>query len=181
MPAHLTPGITRTVRGLAPVRVTYPANGMTILSGCFEDVTLDTRHTTPRSSQVWAMATAGGVGGGTLTTLDGEGFCFHAATPSRLTADREVVRESTALMVTLQDANGIRLPFVDVACSAAIVQNVSTTLSVEITPARGVKTDGQGQASFMVTVAGGGGAEADLATITCAARDARLAVRVQVP
>ena len=178
-PVNLTTGITTTAGGIAPVRVTYPANKETILTGCFENVMEDERHANPRSAQVLAIASTND---GLTTTINHGGFCFHAAAPSKLTAVPDVLSYSTSLTITLEDAGGVRLPFIPVTCTSVISTTSSGFTSVDLTPKIGSITDENGQAFFHVEVSGGeSGIVSDYADIVCLAMDARLTVNVRVP
>ena len=165
-PAKLTTGITRTTGGIAPLRITYPANKETILKGCFDDI------------QVLAIASTSD---GSMTTIDTGGFCFHAATPWKFQAIPDVLSGSTSVTVTLEDAYGIRLPSVPVVCTSIISTNASKTLSVSVTPKTETMTDSDGKATFYVEVSGGGGDIPDSAQILCLAKDARLSINIRIP
>ena len=191
-PTKLTTGITTTTGGIAPVRVTYPANKETILTGCFADVMDDKRHANPRSAQVLVIASTND---GSTTTIDDGGFCFNAAAPSRLMAVPDALSYSTSpiddlittLTITLEDAGGVRLPFIPITCSSVIAANFSGNMSVVVTPDSDAMTNknGQvvfnqnGQVGFNVKVAGGGGG--DLAAVVCSAMDAQISISVLVP
>lgn len=177
-PANLTTGIATTTGGMAPIRVTYPANKDTILTGCFEDATVDQRHDPPGSAQVLAIASAQD---GSTTMIDQGGFCFHAATPTILTANPETLSQRTPLTVTLEDTNAVRLPYVSVTCTSSLSENVSGSMSVAVTPTTGVLTNAEGQAFYYVDISGGGGVSPDRAEVVCTAMDARLSVDVRVP
>ena len=177
-PAKLTTGVTRTTGGIAPLRITYPANEETILNGCFEDMTMDTRYGNPRSSQVLAIASTGDA---SMTTIDKGGFCFHAAAPFSLKAVPDVVGSSTAMVVTLKDASSVPVPFIPVTCTAVTETGSSGKTSVRITPNTGSLTNRHGQAFFYVEVSGEASPVSDSAQIICLAKDARLLVHVRIP
>ena len=191
-PASLTTGSTVTNGGIAPLRVTYPANRNTILNGCYgydaatgDYSGLDSRHANPRSAQVLLLAAANG---SQATTVEKGTFCFAGKAPYRLSAAPSALSAGATLTVTLEDAGQVRLPFLPVSCSftesvdssGALAVAVAAAATSAVNPVAG-STNSDGEAFFDVTVAGGGGGTPDKGQITCRAAGAVATVAVTVP
>lgn len=173
-PVKLTTGRTLTVGGVAPIRVTYPASKETISVGCFEDPAVDGRHTNARSAQVLALASTND---GSTTAIDQGGFCFRPVTPNQLTVVRDVLMEGAALVFTLEDAHGIRLPFVPVHC----VVTFSGATPKKLAHPGATNQDGQAFLYDKDLVEEGKGAGA-FAAVVCQAQDASaVSMDVQIP
>lgn len=183
-PEQLTTGVTKTTGGLAPVRVTYPANKQTLFNGCYgyDDVTgeyssVDSRFDTPQSAQVLVVASAND---GVATVVDKGSFCFSSAAPAKMTLVPNSLTGSGFFKITLEDAHNTPLPFVSILCTVSVVKNISNTMDISVDPVFG-RTNSDGIAYVDVTVnAGGGGVEADEAQVVCQALDVETSVALTV-
>lgn len=162
--SNLTQGLGLTKDGIATIKVTYPANKNTILTGCYDYSdssdpttysTLDTRYAKEESAQVLVVASATD---GSATTVSAGQFCYVAIAPSEVTASPTSWSASTGDTVTfdlhLVDANEIPLPFVFLeAAISQIERDAASTLDATISTHPGY-TDADGYTSFDVTLSG---------------------------
>ncbi len=184
-PVQLTTGSATVIGGIASLRLTFPANRGTILNGCYgynsdtgDYSNLDMRHANPRSAQVLVMAAAND---SSATTVEKGRFCFSSIIPATLSVSPTSLSGNTTLSLKLEDANGIRLPFIPARCDFTAISNISGKFDVGISPGT-ENTDGNGLAVFNVSInGGGGGATPDVGTITCRTADTTATVAVSVP
>ncbi|HBC58737.1 MAG TPA: hypothetical protein DCZ03_16380 [Gammaproteobacteria bacterium] len=186
---NLTNGLGTTKDGLATVRVTYPANISTILTGCYgysdstdptTYSTLDTRYGKEESAQVIVVASA--TDSSATTTSAGQ-FCYGAIAPSIIdpTPDSWAAAGGTvSFSVFVTDANEIPLPFTSVSASvSSIERDAASTLTASVTAGPG-RTNASGITTFDVTLAGTG-VSGDTVTIQIGSGETTVDVTVGVP
>ncbi len=185
----LTNGLGTTKDGLATLRVTYPANINTILTGCYgyssstdptTYSTLDTRYAKEESAQVIVVASA--TDSSANTTSAGQ-FCYGAIAPEIIdpTPDSIAAGAGTVTFsVFLTDANEIPLPFTSVSANvSAIERDAASTLTASVTAGPG-RTNASGNTTFDVTLAGSG-VSGDTVTVQISAGVTTVEVTVSVP
>lgn len=168
-------GRATTVSGAATFYITYPANSQTLLAGCpgFEN---DTRYQPEDSVRLWLVAEAAD---SEVVTVNNTS-CMHAISPLSLSELRaqNTISTSTVLELRLQDAGGIRLPFVPVQHSVSYETN---TEGFSVQPGQcqgstGGKTDAAGICYLPVSISGG--TTGSRAQIQLTALDSRLTIQV---
>ncbi|MBF0157866.1 MAG: hypothetical protein HQL57_11850, partial [Magnetococcales bacterium] len=193
-PTSLVSGTTTTTGGLAPFRVTYPANRETIRLGCFgysaatgAYSTLDSRY--PNSSGQVLLVVAANDSSATAVTRGK--FCFNGLSPLSLTPTTKTLSKTGTYTVEVEvmDAGKIPLPFQEVSCEFSIGTKSSATFDVAVAYPAGYDhpdstngiTDLDGIVKVSLTVTGGGGAEADTGTVTCTSGGYSGAIAINVP
>ncbi|MBF0181175.1 MAG: Ig-like domain-containing protein [Magnetococcales bacterium] len=170
-PAQLTTGVATTTSGIAPVRVTYPANKDTIKLGCDVTNTNDTRFPlfaplNRSRGQVMIVAAVNGQSdtsaSGSTSVTTGK-FCYTAMSPATITSFPASLKISTTaitnptITVTLKDAGSVPIPYESVQCTAS-------DLNIAFAPVSDY-TDANGNVTFTVTLPVGSATYS--ATITC--------------
>ncbi|MBF0627329.1 MAG: hypothetical protein HQL91_03820 [Magnetococcales bacterium] len=194
-PSQLTTGVATTTGGVAPIRVTYPAIPDTLQLGCLGysgDVysNADTRFPN-RSGQVMIVAAANesnDVQESGITWINKGKFCFSAVTPATLTSAPNTMGEGNNQQFTINfvDAGLVPIPFVDVTCSTMATSNTSGTLTMTLAAAS-QRTDLNGDATFTISISGGGGvtsdgkSSADTGSIVCTGFSGSTTIAVTVP
>ncbi|MBF0190802.1 MAG: hypothetical protein HQL99_06575 [Magnetococcales bacterium] len=187
-PAQLTTGVASTTGGVAALRVTYPANPDVIQLGCFGYVNgvysdTDTRFPN-RSGQVMLLASSNetnDVNESGATLISKGRFCYLPVSPATLTPlPTSLGKNSTSFEIVLHDEGQVRVPFVEVECSAVETSDISQTLNIQIATPVKKMTDLNGTAAFDVTITGGGGATPDTGTITCNSKSSTISGTVTI-
>ncbi|MBF0296281.1 MAG: Ig-like domain-containing protein [Magnetococcales bacterium] len=157
-PSQLTTGVATTTSGIAPVRVTYPANKDTIKLGCDVTNTNDTRFPlfaplNRSRGQVMIVAAVNGQSdtssSGSTSVTTGK-FCYSAMSPASMTSFPTALKISTTaittptITLTLKDAGSVPIPYESVQCSAS-------DLNISFAPASDY-TDANGSVTFTVTL-----------------------------
>ncbi|MBF0214815.1 MAG: hypothetical protein HQM00_14850 [Magnetococcales bacterium] len=191
-PAFLTTGVATTTGGVAPIRVTYPANSDVLQLGClgyessgaYGITTVDAARFPNQSGQVMIVASVNDtneVDASGINLVTKGKFCFTFAAPVTVTtfplkisgSDSGQIVES--FTVSVKDSGLIPVPDLAVECSR--FNNNSETVLIELaesaatTPTTGsdrltVRTDDSGVAHFVALVTGRG-SSTDSGSITC--------------
>lgn len=140
-----TRGYGTTKDGLVKFRVAYPANDNTMLVGCFNPASTDTRYSTPAGyARTYVVASAGG----RVSTWTGN-FCFGGMASYTLTANPSTIyKNNDTVTLVLRDANGYVLPFQTVSAYAG----ASTAGPISATSCT---TDAAGTCTSTMTCGGG--------------------------
>lgn len=172
-PSQLTTGITKTIGGIAPIRVTYPANADTIQLGClgytndtYDINNIETRFS-KKSGQVLIIAAINNTNdtidptqnsGSTIVTKGK--FCFTAQGPATMKSDKSTLNATSPVTISLIDNANIIIPFVPIQCSASDPNNVTISSGT---------TDKTGSMTVTASIANGlnGRTPAYTSTITC--------------
>ncbi|MEO5331523.1 MAG: hypothetical protein H7839_05820 [Magnetococcus sp. YQC-5] len=189
-PSQLTTGMATTTGGIAPIRVTYPANTDTIQLGClnYDRVTdlypdIDRRFPN-RSGQVLLVAAVNDVNdvsaSGATVVTKGK-FCYSAAAPAVITAFPGAMSQSGSFSILLKDDGAIPIPYVNVVCTSSKSNDISNALNISISSTNPIMTDAFGVATFTATITGGGGATPDTGTIACTGFGTATTISVTVP
>lgn len=190
----LEAGAAKTQGGIAEFRVTYPADAVTILNGCYgynsvsgEYSTDDKRWEVPQSAQTWLVA----VSNESPATAVSQGrFCFASIAGAKLDAIPSSVKAGSGdypVSLDLEDGGeGIQLPFVPLSFSI-VTDNIESesqfSVSVVIVPnAENNKeqTNINGIGGAVITI-DGPACDGDKATVTFYGADAQVDVPVSVP
>jgi hypothetical protein len=172
---NLTPGLVTTANGIGEIRITYPANVETILTGCGLAVP-DARTIPADSGDIYVVGSVSDTDATTITSK----FCLSAIAGSTLSPQPDTISSTETVNLALADGgDGIPLPYVPVTTFVTITKNDSGTLTVDATTAGCANTDITGSCTATITV--GGGATGDAATVTFYALDASATVSVVIP
>lgn len=192
---NLVPGSGTTTNGIADLRVTYPANAGTILSGCYgypypapsgpgsaAYSDRDRRDAVPQSRQVVVAASSG-----TKATAVSQGrFCFAGIANGTVAASPTSValQQGASQQVSLSVNDGgdkIQLPYLPVSC---FVSSLTTTNAFSISTSVAPNSDGDiatnvnGTASLTITRSNGAAASGDNATVMCLSGDGFTSISV---
>ena len=170
----LTTGSVATTDGLAPVRVTYPANNGTIGVGCANIVAADTRYSPMESADVYMVASSTS---DNATLVDHGTLCFAPIAGFTLEARPASISGSATVELILRDGGDqILLPFWPVTHTVVITNNDGNPLAISATEGL---TDENGE--FISTITISGADSDDTAVITFYAGDASVDVALTVP
>jgi len=156
-------GFATTRAGTATFYITYPADDKRILTGCYDDLTIDTRVQPPGSAQTWLVVESNDTGAATLDNR----ACFAAIAPYKLINLSGItgISASTSVNYSLEDANSIRLPFVELS---ALVSYTTNTGGLDVSVSNGgCRTISNGTCGIEINVSGG--TSGDAASITISA------------
>ncbi len=110
----LPPGLGETKDGLAPFRITYPADETTILVGCGSNLAArDVRHLPRNSARVYVTASSSDRSASTIS----EDFCFTALAPATYSATPAALNLGAGTYfvdISVVDATNIPLSFLDI-------------------------------------------------------------------
>ncbi len=167
-------GFATTTNGLANIRMVYPANANTILTGCTLAAS-DTRVTPADSGDVYIIASSND---GAATTISPDA-CFSSIAGYTLTAAPATIIGSDTITLGLTDGgDGIALPFTQVSPSVAYT-TVDPASTITVTPTACITGTG-GTCTSTITV-GGTPVSGDTVTITYTAGDGSATVTLSIP
>ncbi|NGZ07654.1 MAG: hypothetical protein G8237_15025, partial [Magnetococcales bacterium] len=191
-PGSLTTGVARTTGGVAPIRITYPANRETIQLGCLGYASdgsysnVDTRFPN-RSGQVMVVAAANetnDVQQSGITWISKGKFCYKPISPAELTASATTLNEINngeiqSFTIEVLDSFWVQVPFQEVECKATILDNQSGSMVIGLHNETAM-TDLAGNARFWVTISGGGQTIPDTGNIECKTMKSSVSIGVTV-
>ncbi len=171
--SNLTAGRVTTENGVGEIRITYPANVSTILTGC-SLAAPDTRTTPADSGDVFVVGTVSDTDATTVTSK----FCYSAIAGYTLTVTPAEIDKDSNIGLELRDGGDtIPLPFVGVTSNVLYTKNAG---GLTVTHSAGcANTDINGGCTATITVVGG--ASGDSAEVTFYAGDASATVTVSKP
>ena len=190
----LTPGTGIVKEGIAELRLAYPANVRTILTGCYGYPFVDRaysdrdrRGTVPQSRQVITVASAGS----NAIAIDQEQFCFKAIAGATLSPSPATVvlgggGSATVDLLLRDGGDTIPLPYTGLGC---FVSEVSRDDNSDFSVAADVlgNSDGDsatgvsGHGSVRISVSGMNIVNGDQATVNCVGLDASASITVSAP
>ncbi|MBF0342434.1 MAG: hypothetical protein HQL95_15925, partial [Magnetococcales bacterium] len=184
-PAKLTTGVATTTGGIAPIRITYPADIASLQLGCLNNPSVDARFPN-NSGQVIIAASANetnDVQESGATLISRNKFCYAPTAPITLTPFPSSMGAGTrSFSITFIDDGLVPVPYVEnVTCSPVITSNPSHTMSISILSTNPTTADQNGVATFTVSISGGGGSVPDSGSILCYGYNGTTSIGVTVP
>ncbi|MBW6510548.1 MAG: Ig-like domain-containing protein [Desulfuromonadaceae bacterium] len=127
--ANIVTGQATTKDGLARFYVTYPVTN--IFVGCQgysgdgpeSYPTTDTRFDDPQSAQVYVVAAASD---NSAATINRGEFCYAGVRPVTITVAPKTLSGDDSVDIQVEDANGVRLPFVPLKSSVVVTNREET-------------------------------------------------------
>jgi hypothetical protein len=174
-------GQATTKEGYATIYLRYPADNRHILTGCYENPTIDTRVEPAGSAQVWVVAESSETG---ATTVDNRA-CFSALHDFELIniSGVDSISTNTTVNLTLRDASLIPLPFVSLISNVSYETNTGG-LAVSVGDCSGrtdQRTNENGNCSLPITVTPGASGDSATVTIGAGGNAAPVTISVSIP
>ncbi|WP_420904492.1 invasin domain 3-containing protein [Candidatus Magnetaquiglobus chichijimensis] len=204
-PALLTTGVTSTTGGVAPIRVTYPANRETIQLGClgynaltglYNTTTVEDARFPNRSGQVLIVAgvnEVNDVGASGVTLVTRGKFCYSPLLPANVTVSPTRIGGNTSqyFTVTTEDDGSIQVPNASISCASASNSTGTVTITLQSVtfdafgtptfgtagPSSSTLTNAYGVATFYAVVTGTGRSD-DAGGIYCSGMNTNVSISV---